>query len=92
MSTEGLTEQEMFTLLMEDVAVPCDYDQYFRCGPAQAEWLMVARCGCGQTAHRLACDGCKTAWLATEDAAECSKCGEVFAPARKAFTWIERLG
>lgn len=84
-------EQINVTELVGDLDIPCDYHPTLKCGPAAARWLMVVRCGCGNIAHRLACGGCKSIWISTEDAAECPACGEIFAPARKAFARIEWL-
>ena len=89
MSPENVIED--IAEMVGDLEIPCEYDYCFGCGPSSARWLMVAQCGCGHIANRLACGGCKNIWVSTEDAAECPKCAEVFTPARRAFARIEWL-
>ena len=89
MSPESVIED--LSQIVGDLEIPCDYDRVYQCGPAVARWLMVAKCGCGNTAHRLACGGCKNLWVSSEGAAECGECGEIFTPARRAFSRIEWL-
>lgn len=79
------------TELVGELAIPCEYDRLYGCGPAAATWLMVARCGCGVMAHRLVCEGCKDKTIQTEDGLCCPGCSMVWTPARRAFSRIERL-
>lgn len=90
MSTEPIVE---FTELEHlDFEVPCDYDRLGKCGGSAAHWVMIARCPCGAGAVRLACGACKNMLVSTENALSCpSECGEVFAPARRAFSRVEWL-
>ena len=79
------------TEIIGELEIPCDYDRLFRCGPAAAEWLMVARCGCGVVGHRLTCASCKDGIMQTEGGLACPSCDMVFIPARKAFAYMEKL-
>ena len=74
-----------------DLEIPCDYDPMLRCGPGSARWLMRVRCGCGLVEDRLACGPCKNILTSIEDGLECRACGEVFIPARRAFSYMEWL-
>jgi hypothetical protein len=76
--------------LMGEIELPCDY--YEDGTPHTAgEWvLFLVRCGCGTGGTRLACDACAQSRIASDDAVFCA-CGEVTAPARLAYSYIEHV-
>lgn len=90
MSTEpimGFTELEHL-----EFDPPCEYDRLGQCGGSAAHWVMYASCGCGFGAVRLACGPCKNMLVSTEHGLSCpADCGEIFAPARRAFSKVEWL-
>ena len=80
------------TEIVGDLSIPCDYDRLYKCGPAAAEWVMIARCECGVSGERLVCPTCKDSVLMDEGGLCCpAGCGFVYVPARHAFTLIEPL-
>lgn len=79
------------TKIVGELQVPCDYSQSRWCPNHPAKWAATVSCpGCGWTAHRLLCD-CKDFLMVTEDCIECKTCGEIVAPARHAFKYIEAI-
>lgn len=92
MHPEATIVPSLIEEVVGEIEIPCDYDRLLHCGPSAATWEMRAACGCGQKAVRLACEGCKDILLQTEEALSCpASCGELFAPARRAFWLIEPL-
>jgi hypothetical protein len=80
--------------LCGDIEIPCDYmmDENTTCPGDKAEWvLFLVRCECGQGGTALACDTCAQYRMASDGAVECSGCGEVTAPARLAYSYIEAI-
>lgn len=91
MAPESSTDEMVFTELVGELDIACEYDRIFRCGPAHAQWEMRAACGCGNTAVRLVCEDCKNAVLQTEDGFSCPSCEEVTIPARHLFWLVNPL-
>lgn len=84
------------TEVVEDVQFPCDFnnpehDPQGLCSGSHAEWVLYFSC-CRGVRPRLACSGCKDHRTGpTESAVVCGSCGEVYAPARKAYSRVEAL-
>lgn len=90
MSTEH--DETVFTEIVGEIEIPCDYDRLFHCGPDAARWVMTGRCDCGYQGDRLVCGGCKNVVLSTEEGLSCPEgCGLIHAPARHIFIRIEWL-
>ena len=90
---------DLYRMMLEEHAleIPCDYadDEDSTFGPHSdpARWVLtLTRCPCGAGGQTLACDRCKRLRLETSDAAVvCGHCGEVTAPARLAYAYVEAL-
>lgn len=93
MATEIETPSPVYLeWLVGDIESPCDFGGDGNCDPDPAKWVMHGKCPtCGAGGARLACDGCKTARLQSEDGVECDYCSEVIVPARKAYSYVEAL-
>lgn len=90
--TEMATKDLIITELVGDIEIPCDFSDQKSCSQTRAEWVLYrVPCGCGDGGARLACNGCKETRESTETAVECGACGEVYAPARWAYGFIEYL-
>lgn len=90
--TSMQTDDLIVTELLESLETPCDFSDHWSCSKGRAEWVLHrVRCECGVGGAVLACDGCKNDRLSSESAVECGKCGEVTAPARAAYSYIEYL-
>lgn len=84
-------EDLIITEIVGDMEMACDYSDDETCSQGPAEWvLFLVRCECGVGGTRLACDGCTQMRIASDDAVECD-CGEVTAPARLAYSYIEHV-
>ncbi len=84
-------EQQLFTLLSEDLDIPCSYAEEPTCGKGPAKWVMRLVPCCSGMMQTLACDRCKDIRMVTEDGIECDRCGLVTVPARYAYYAIEAL-
>lgn len=87
MQTDGLTILE----IVGDVQLPCDFSDQRSCSQLSAEWILYrVPCVCGAGGASLACNQCKEDRESSESAVECL-CGEITAPARWAYAYIEYL-
>lgn len=88
---------EVLTIDVTEIAgtveIPCDWSEMsFHVGDPGAEWIVyLMPCACGRTGARLICTHCKDVSMATDDAVQCSHCGEVYAPFRSVIHLIEPL-
>lgn len=88
MSTEEMTVAEM----VESLTTPCEYSDQDSCSKLGAEWVLFrVKCTCGAGGAALACNKCKEDRESSEDCVECEFCGEVTAPARYAYSYIEYI-
>ena len=78
--------------LVGDMAIPCDYsDRKWGFSHGAAQWAgYLSPCGCGAAGQRLFCEGCFGVFSTDDNCFTC-QCGDVTAPARKAFSRLERL-
>lgn len=78
--------------LVGDLQLPCDYSERrwgFSHGPAK--WAgFLSPCACGEAGQRLFCEGCYGVFSRDDNCFTCT-CGDVTAPARHAFSRLERL-
>jgi hypothetical protein len=95
-NTETFGQIDTFHIeeIVGDLEIPCDYagEGDPSCPKDQpAEWvLFLVTCSCGVGGKKLACDTCAQNRMASEDAVYC-ECGEVTAPARFAYSYIEHM-
>lgn len=81
------------TQIVGEFSTPCDWAaQQIHLGDGPAAWIAhLAACGCGRVGARLICESCKDRAIATNEAAECGECGEVYVPFRQVIRHIEPL-
>lgn len=83
---------ELIMQIVGDVSQPCDYSDRSWCRKGAAKFIAsLVPCACGAAGHRLICEGCKQILLEQEDTCFSCDCGEFTAPARLAFSRLERL-
>lgn len=78
--------------IVGDLEIPCDYSDSRICPQGPAAWVLHrVPCVCGKGGAVLSCTACKDYRLLSDGAVFCD-CGEVFAPAKHAYSFIEPLG
>ena len=79
--------------LVGDLETPCDYsDRKWGFSHMAAQWVgYVKPCAtCHTTGQRLFCEGCWAVFSQDDNCFTC-ECGEVTAPARHAFSRLDRI-
>lgn len=90
-------EDLIVTEIVGDLEIPCDFSDDPICGDSPAHWVLFKHCpGCHDRKALLACDNCKDARMSSECGVICQSrdgggCGELIAPARKAYERVEAL-
>ena len=80
------------TEVVGDMNVVCDYAERDWCRKAPAKWIgFLSPCACGAGGQRLICEPCKQILLEADSSCFQCDCGEITAPARLAFSRLERL-
>lgn len=78
--------------IVGDHQIACDFSDHSTCPKEAAAWVLHrVRCQCGKSGAVLACTPCKDVRLLSDGAVVCD-CGEVFAPAKHAYSFIEPIG
>lgn len=99
--SETVTFGQVDTFHVEEIVgdheIPCDFSAEKLCSQGGARWVLHKLCpSCSDMRALLSCDACKDARMSSEIGVVCKNfngggCGEIIAPARKAYHRVEAL-
>lgn len=85
-------EDLIITEIVGDLEIPCDNSFHATCPDEPAAWILHrVPCSCGAGGPMLACTPCKDMRLLSDGAVTCGGCGETFAPAKHAYSFVEPI-
>lgn len=84
-------EDLIVTEIVGDWHFACDNSEHPSCPKDAAAWILHrVPCACGRGGPMLACTPCKDYRLLSDGAVTC-ECGETFAPAKHAYSFVEPI-